>query len=219
MRRSTRRPPGKGSVLAIRGRTRRDGAALLASQRLADVTYIDVGATTVGRIPAGFSGKQMVQTIGHGETAFERARVGLQTWAAHRGAGVEPFEATPLVQGETVLLVLGLGPTDVRIACRILEVMDTPSVFGFVYGTLPVHPECGEERFLVEHGADGSVRFTIDVFWKPNHPLAVIGAPVAHRMQQRFTHGYLDALARFVNTSASDRTLPEHRGDLGRNDR
>lgn len=194
--------PGKRSVVSVRGQTRRDGVALLASQRLADVTYVDVGATMAGRIPNGFSGKQMAQTIGHGEIAFERARLGLQIWAAHRGAGVEPFEATPLVQGETVLLVLGLGPTEVRIACRILEVTDTPSAFGFVYGTLPVHPECGEERFLVEHEANGAVRFTIDVFWKPNHPLAVIGAPVARRMQQRFTQGYLDALARFVNTSA-----------------
>ncbi len=202
MRRSKRRTPGKGSVVAIRGQTRRDGAALLASQRLAEVTYVDVGATTVGRIPAGFSGQQMAQTIGQGETAFERARLGLQTWAAHRGAGVEPFEATPLVEGETVLLVLGLGPTEVRIACRILVVTDTPSAFGFVYGTLPVHPECGEERFLVEHEADGSVRFTINVFWRPSHPLAVIGAPVTRRMQKRFTQGYLDALARFVSPSA-----------------
>lgn len=200
--RSKQRIPGTGSVMAIRGQTRRDGAALLVSQRLAEVTYVDVRATTNGRIPDGFSGKQIAQTIGQGATAFVRARLGLQTWAAHRGAGVEPFEATPLVEGETVLLVLGLGPTEVRIACRILEVTDSATAFGFVYGTLPVHPECGEERFLVEYAADGSVRFTIDVFWRPNHPLAVIGAPVARRMQRRFTQGYLDALDRFVNTSA-----------------
>ncbi len=202
MSRSKQRTPGRRSVVAIRGQTRRDGVELLASQRLAEVTYFDVGATIVGRVPKGFSGKRMAQTIGHGGDAFERARLGLQTWAAHRGTRVEPFEATPVAQGETVLLVLGLGPADVRIACRILMVTDTPSAFGFVYGTLPVHPECGEERFLVELEADGTVRFTIEVFWKPNHPLAVIGAPVARRMQHRFTQGYLDALAHFVNTSA-----------------
>lgn len=172
---------------------------MLASQRLADVTYVDVGATLSGRTPNGFSGKRMVQVIGRGEAVFERARLGLQTWAAHRGAGVEPFTDTPLVAGETVLLVVGLGPTEIRIACRIVEVTDTPKAFGFVYGTLPVHPECGEERFLVEHEADGTVCFSIDVFWKPNHPLAVIGAPVARRMQHRYTQGYLDALARFVS--------------------
>ncbi len=189
---------GKRSVLAIRGQSRRDGASLLASQRLAQLTYVDVGATIDRRVPTGFSGKQMSQVVGHGETAFERARLGLKTWAAHRGAGVVPIEATPVVTGETVLLVLGLGPADVRIACRIIDVTDTPSSYGFTYGTLPVHPECGEERFLVERSADGTVRFTIDVFWKPNHPLAVIGAPVARRMQQHFTQGYLDALTRFV---------------------
>ena len=202
MKRSKQRTPGQRSVVAIRGRTRRDGAALLASQRQAEVTYIDVGATMTGRIPNGFSGKRMAQTIGHGDADFERARLGLQAWAAHCGAGVEPFQPTPVAVGETVLLVLGLGPTEVRIACRILVVTDTPSAFGFVYGTLPVHPECGEERFLVEHEPDGSVRFTIDVFWRPSHPLAVIGAPVTRRMQKRFTQGYLDALARFVSTSA-----------------
>ena len=111
---------------------------------------------------------------------------------------MEPFEATPVVVAETVLLVLPLGPTELRIACRLVDVTDTPTSFGFVYGTLPVHPECGEERFMVEHEVDGTVRFTIDVFWKPNHPLAILGAPIARRMQQRFTKGYLDALARFV---------------------
>lgn len=152
------------------------------------------------RIPNGFSGKRIAQVIGQGDADFSRARLGLQTWAAHRGSGVEPFIDSPLVEGETVLLVLGLGPAEVRIACRIVDVTDTPSAFGFVYGTLPVHPECGEERFLVEHEADGTVRFTIDVFWKPNHPLAVIGAPLARRMQHRYTQGYLDSLARFVSS-------------------
>jgi uncharacterized protein (UPF0548 family) len=191
---------GKRSVVAVRGQTQRDGSALLASQRLADVTYADVGATIERRIPNGFAGKRMTQVIGHGEAAFTQARLGLQTWAAHRGAGVEPFAETQLVRGGTVLLVLGLGPAEVRIACRIVDVTDTPLAFGFVYGTLPVHPECGEERFLVEYEEDGTVRFTIDVFWKPNHPLAVVGAPVARRMQHRYTQGYLDALARFVSS-------------------
>ena len=186
------------SVVAFRGRTQRDGTALLASQRLADVTYVDVGATIDRRVPHGFAGKRTTQVIGHGEGAFAQARLGLQTWVAHRGAGVEPFAETQIVKGETVLLVLALGPAEVRIACRIVDVTDTPSSFGFVYGTLPVHPECGEERFLVEYEADGAVRFIIDVFWKPRHPLAVIGAPVARRMQHRYTQGYLDALARFV---------------------
>eukprot|EP00913_Durusdinium_trenchii_P005672 g5290.t1 len=42
-------------------------------------------------------------------------------------------------------------------ACRIVEVVDEADRRGFAYGTLPAHGETGEECFLVERLADGSV--------------------------------------------------------------
>ena len=34
--------------------------------------------------------------------------------------------------------------------------------FGFAYGTLSVHPEQGEESFVVSRDADGSVQFAVE---------------------------------------------------------
>ena len=41
---------------------------------------------------------------------------------------------------------------------------DEPQSAGFGYGTLPGHPERGEEAFEVEMGADGRVFLTITAF-------------------------------------------------------
>lgn len=59
--------------------------------------------------------------------------------------------------------------------------------FGFVYGTLPGHVECGEERFQVEWNRnDDSVWYDIFAFSRPNHFLARIGYPIVRRIQKKF---------------------------------
>ena len=83
-------------------------------------------------------------------------------------------------------------------ACRIVAVVDEPRRFGFAYGTLPLHPESGEEAFLVDRGEDDVVRFRVVAASRPAHPLARLGAPVARRVQRRITAGYLEGLRRAV---------------------
>ena len=58
--------------------------------------------------------------------------------------------------------------------------------FGFAYGTLPDHVECGEERFTVECGQDDSVWYDILAFSRPRHPLAKLGQPLVRRWQKQF---------------------------------
>jgi uncharacterized protein (UPF0548 family) len=43
-----------------------------------------------------------------------------------------------------------------------------PDRYGFAYGTLPAHPEEGEELFLVTRGGDDTVRFEITAFSRPH---------------------------------------------------
>ena len=74
-------------------------------------------------------------------------------------------------------------------ACRIVYVIDEPSPvrrFGFAYGTLPGHVECGEERFCVEHLADDSVWYDIRAFSRPRFWMTRLGYPLARRLQKRF---------------------------------
>ncbi len=76
---------------------------------------------------------------------------------------------------------------------RVAYLLDEPSRTGFAYGTLPGHPERGEEAFLVIR-ADGRLRFEVVAFSKPRDPLTRLGAPVARALQRRTINGYLRAM-------------------------
>lgn len=79
-------------------------------------------------------------------------------------------------------------------ACRIVYVIDEPGTFGFGYGTLPAHPEQGEEAFTVHRDQHGDVSFVITAFSRPRHPLARLGGPLTRRIQVATTERYLYAL-------------------------
>jgi uncharacterized protein (UPF0548 family) len=94
-----------------------------------------------------------------------------------------------------VLLGAGAGPIRVHAPCRVVYVTDEPARRGFAYGTLPGHPETGEEAFLVSRTDDGTVTFTITGFSRPATPLARMTAPLGRAIQDRITTRYLRTLA------------------------
>jgi uncharacterized protein (UPF0548 family) len=161
---------------------------------------------TPGEHPPGFHVDHAGTALGSAEGGFERARAALETWAVHAGAGVSvvPDDA-PLVPGTTVAIVtrqLGLW---IVASCRITERIDTPTAFGFVYATLPGHPERGEERFVVTKHPDGECAFDIDVTWRSDALLARLGSPVSARVQRRATEGYLAAMRRACATASGSK--------------
>jgi uncharacterized protein (UPF0548 family) len=158
--------------IARRGQTTREGSALLREMQSAEPTYTDIGATAEKKTPAGFKGATHERIIGRGVDDFQRASDALRQWLVHERAGVQPFNRPPLIVGETVLLVLPLALAELRIACRIVHTVETSKQFGFSYGTLPCHPEIGEEQFLISLLPDDRVVFSIHLFWKPGILLA-----------------------------------------------
>jgi uncharacterized protein (UPF0548 family) len=98
--------------------------------------------------------------------------------------------------GDTAVLLLGWGPLSLRIPVRVVYVIDEPTRRGFAYGTLPGHPESGEEAFVVEQRDDESVWLTIRAFSRPAHPLLWVGYPVLRLFQAYFTSRYEHALTR-----------------------
>jgi uncharacterized protein (UPF0548 family) len=59
--------------------------------------------------------------------------------------------------------------------------------YGFAYGTLPDHPERGEERFLVEWSSgDDAVHYDLLAVSHPAHWLARLGYPYTRQQQARF---------------------------------
>jgi uncharacterized protein (UPF0548 family) len=71
--------------------------------------------------------------------------------------------------------------------------------WGFAYGTLPGHPEQGEEAFVVSLDPEGSVRFEIRAFSRPASRLVELSGPIGRSVQRRATEGYLASLIRHVS--------------------
>jgi uncharacterized protein (UPF0548 family) len=106
---------------------------------------------------------------------------------------------TPLIVNETLLVLLRAGAFHVVAPCRIVYVIDEPKQFGFAYGTLPGHPEQGEESFVITATAAGEVRFDVTALSRPSETLAKLVSPVARVIQRRVTNAYLAGLQRFVS--------------------
>ena len=75
---------------------------------------------------------------------------------------------------------------------------------GFAYGTLPQHPERGEEAFeLVREGS--RMVFRVTAFSRPRHPLARLGAPVSRLVQQHMNQADLRAMRSATSRLRHDR--------------
>lgn len=82
----------------------------------------------------------------------------------------------------------------VTAPCRVVYVIDEADRCGFAYGTLPGHPESGEEAFLLDRGTDTATTFTITGFSRPATTAAKLAGPLARRVQDFLTARYLRAL-------------------------
>ncbi len=159
-----------------------------------ELTYAEVGATA-GTLPSGYRHVRESLVIGHGRAAFERASIDLLAGRAQSRAGADvTLSDVPLRLGSHVEMKLRLGPLRFRIPCLVVWVERTETSCGFAYGTLPGHPERGEERFEVRLTDAGDVVFTIVAFSAPGRWFTRLGGPAAHRVQTAMTRRYLDAL-------------------------
>jgi uncharacterized protein (UPF0548 family) len=163
-----------------------------AMMRAAPFTYEQVGATASGR-PAGYDWLERSAPLVRRD--FEGASTDLLMWRLHERAGLRVQTSdSPLRQDTVVLMHLGLGAAFIRIPCRVAYVINELTLRGFAYGTLPGHPESGEERFVVEQHSDGTISIAITAFSRPASRLATLGGPVTRRVQELMTTRYLRAL-------------------------
>ena len=173
----------------------------LARERTSPLTYSEVGASFDADLPAGYHHVRAGTELGEGDEVWSRACAAIRAWAAHRGAGITVAPAhAPIIEGTTVAVITAAGPLRVLAACRIVRVVDEPDRFGFAYGTLPSHPEEGEEHFVVTRAADGAVRFDVVAFSRPHDLLTKLGGPIPRRLQARATQQYLQGMRDFTQT-------------------
>ena len=165
----------------------------LAGQTL---TYSAIGATASrNETPHGFRYLERTARIGSGEERWQFACREVMTWALQRRSGfrVEPESLTTADAAWLVIPVIGSWA--IRSPVRVVYTVDEPARRGFAYGTLPGHPESGEEAFLVERHADDSVWVTIRAFSRPSRWYWWLVYPVLRIFQERYTRRYLRVLA------------------------
>lgn len=160
----------------------------------AALTYPEAGATA-GPLPAGYHHLTRRVVIGHGAGVLADAGAAVLSWQVQVRAGLAVAVSAPSVTpGAVVVVGLGVGPVRLPAPCRVVYTVDEPRRRGFAYGTLPGHPESGEEAFIVEQHDDDSVTFTITAFSRPATWLARLGGPLGRAVQDRVTARYLRAL-------------------------
>ncbi len=182
-------------------------ARVLEEMRATPLTYPEHGRTLArgAGLPPGYHHVRAARDLGTGDAVWDAAGQGIRAWRLHRGSGLRVAPADPAIAvgTEVVTDVALAGPVHVLAACRIVEVVDEPGRFGFAYGTLAMHPEQGEEAFVVERTDDDRVRLTVTAFSRGNGLLMRVGGPIARRQQATATEGYLDALQRHVDEAVS----------------
>lgn len=167
-----------------------------SKQQLADatLTYPEVGATANEHMPAQYLHlDRSHKLLG---INFDAAAEQLLAWRVHEQSGLKVAASHLTVEPDAVVLMrLGRGRASLRIPCRVVYVISEIDSVGFAYGTLPGHPESGEERFTIERDLAGGVSMRIRAFSKPATLLAQASGPIGRAMQSIMTERYLTAFS------------------------
>jgi uncharacterized protein (UPF0548 family) len=181
-----------GLVLAVGSVTGARGGRALRDAAASATTYDHVGSTLPGRPLRPAARRREHQVVDDFDSAVERMR----SWAAQRSVGGRVHPPAPPEEGATALVVLGLPPGPWLAApVRIIGVIDESDRAGFAYGTLPGHPERGEESFVVEWRADGTVWAVVTVDAVPGPLVARLVGPLVQLVSTIALGRYARAIA------------------------
>jgi uncharacterized protein (UPF0548 family) len=155
-----------------------------------ELTYSEVGATAREPLPDGYHHVRASRSLGIVD--LDEAAEAIMTWQMQERSDVRrvsgPTRAT--VGADVTFRFLGQ-----KIPCRVVDVVDEPDRRGFAYGTLPGHPEKGEERFTVERDpATGEVTVMVTAFSNPALLRTKLAGPFNRLVQSTMTRRYLKAL-------------------------
>jgi uncharacterized protein (UPF0548 family) len=157
---------------------------------MSDLTYREVGATAHEPLPAGYHHVRVARSLGVAD--FDAAAEALMTWQMQERSGVRRVSGPPRATRGADVTFRFLGQ---RVPCRVVDVVDEPDRRGFAYGTLPGHPETGEERFVVERDpATGEVTVIVTAFSNPALWRTKLAGPLGRLLQRTMTRRYVKAL-------------------------
>jgi uncharacterized protein (UPF0548 family) len=163
----------------------------LSKLRDLQLTYTEVGATA-GALPEGYHHLEHTAPIGRGRRRFEEAGEAVLHWGMQRGAGLGVRADSDVAEvGTTVVVRMGF----LSAPCRVVYLIEEDNRRGFAYGTLPGHPESGEELFAVRYDpADDTVYAQVRAFSRPATWWIRVGGLVARVAQRVIATRYLRAV-------------------------
>lgn len=161
-----------------------------------DFTYPEVGATRDAERPDGYRHLRRRVLVGRGPAVFRDASDALMEFWMHRAMPVRVETSAPrAAPGVAVLITMGIGRFGVKAPCRVVWTREEERTTGWAYGTLPGHPQSGEESFVVHLDDDGDVWLTVTLFSRPATATAKLSGPFG-RMLQRAWAGRCGAVLR-----------------------
>lgn len=159
-----------------------------------------------GLAPQGLTLRPHRVLLGRGAETFAAAREVIDAWQMFPRAMTTPWpDRLPISVGHDVAIICRTWGLWSILPSRIVAVHhETGDVerFGFTYGTLPAHIECGEERFVVAwyHDTD-EVWYELTAFSRNQWWLAKLGRPFVRYQQRRFCAESLKAMVAAVQKS------------------
>ena len=172
----------------------------LTEKRLADggLNYPGIGSTESGQLPEGYHCLVSQNYLGEGLAVYRRVAQGILSWELQRRSGMRVrTESEAVTPGTRIVSVFGIGPFRINAPCEVVWVRQPlpgggPQSAGFGYGTLPGHPERGEEAFEVELDAQGRVLLKITAFSRHATWFYQAGGLVARAAQRHITSRYIE---------------------------
>lgn len=162
-----------------------------------ELNYEGIGSTEHGPPPAGVECLVTQAYVGQGIATYRRVVQGMFTWQLQKRAGLRVCADSDVVApGARVVSGFGVGPFRINAPCEVVWVRrpvpgDGPQSAGFGYGTLPGHPVHGEEAFVVEIDAAGTVTIAITAFGAPSNWFYAAGGSVTRRARSHVTSRYI----------------------------
>ncbi|MCQ0004662.1 DUF1990 family protein [Actinomadura madurae] len=152
-----------------------------------DFTYAEVGATRDAECPAGYRHLRHRMLVGRGPAAFRNAADAVMEFWMHRALPARVEASAPrAAPGVSVVVGLGAGPLRLRAPCRIVWTREEERYAGWAYGTLPGHPQSGEESFVVHLDEEGDVWLTVTAFSRPATAAARLAGPFGRAFQRAY---------------------------------
>jgi uncharacterized protein (UPF0548 family) len=178
--------------------------AFLDAEKHLPYSYPEKGRSLEEQPVAGYDNDLNIIELGQGDAVWLAAKEAVRYWKMFPGewAYIEP-DAPPIFKDETVAMVARVMGLWWLNSCRIVYVIDNEHQFGFAYGTLPGHVECGEELFIVEKDEAGRVRYRLRAFSRPRFWLARLAYPVARAYQRKFVRESKQSMFSYVQKHLS----------------